>query len=108
MVTCLTLHLAISSQVMSRTMHPNQASGMLQQGHMGPSVIKRELSSDFESPSTSSAGTPMDIASQKAAQEQAALEMKKLKRRQYQQKRRQSQGKEPGTLARKRLRRVCN
>ncbi|KAJ1527759.1 hypothetical protein ONE63_007714 [Megalurothrips usitatus] len=100
-------HMAMGpTQVLTRPVHPNQAAGMLPQGHMGAVGIKRELSSDFDSPSTSGAPTPMDIASQKAAQEQAALEMKKLKRRQYQQKRRQSQGKESGQLARKRLRRV--
>lgn len=87
-------------------MHPGQAPGVIPQGHLGPAVIKREISSDFETASTSTAPSPMDIASQKAAQEQAALELKKLKRRQYQQKRRQSQGKEGGTMARKRIRRV--
>lgn len=94
------------TQVLSRAVHPGQAPGTMSQGLMSSSVIKREIPSDFDSPSTSTAPSPMDIASQKAAQEQAAIEMKKLKRRQYQQKRRQSQGKESGTLARKRLRRV--
>lgn len=70
---------------------------------MPASEIKREQP-DVLSPTGKL--EPKDEAMDLLGQDQASLELKKLKRRQYQQKRRQSQGKEASTTPKKRPRKA--
>ncbi|PNF41242.1 hypothetical protein B7P43_G01489 [Cryptotermes secundus] len=72
---------------------------------------KKEFHAKTELPSRDETGDMgMETACDKTTQDQAALDIKKIKRRLYQQKRRQSQGKEPaasgGTPKKQRIRKV--
>jgi len=94
--------------------HPVSSSDVKKEVVSDDSVVplaseKKEFPGKTEQPSRDEMGDlGMETASDKTIQDQAALDIKKIKRRLYQQKRRQSQGKEPagggGTPKKQRVR----